>query len=194
MVALPYMIVDAKSTGIKDFKKVMPAIRRNLIISMAVFGRAAERMLRKKMRSGKYTVNSPAWKAAKGGTKVLFNTNHFSTAIKSRVIPGAGPVFCSVEVGWLQNTRHPNRQTSGGLQDIVKFLTNNQTWEPSRSSAKAFWAQVPKSWKDSHPPLFKETWYSPKRDFISGTRTSPATIALLHKKVQYAVDRAMKGK
>lgn len=193
MVAVPHMSIDLRHKGIRDFNRIVPAIRRNLMVSLKVFGKAGESMMRKKMLSGGYPENSPPWAAAKGGKAVLFNTNHLSTKIKNRLLPGAGPIFASVEIGFLENTTHPNRQTKGGLQDIAKFLTGRQAWEPKRSSVKAFWAQVPKEWKASNPPLFKETWTSPARDFIKDLAYDPAFLALLHKHVDQAISRALKG-
>lgn len=195
MVAVPYMSIDLRRKGIKNYNKIISSLRRNLLIKMKVFGNAAERDMRKRLKSGKYAENSPPWAKAKGGGKVLYNTGHLSTKIKNRVIPGVGPVFVSVEVGFLDNTKHPNRQSKGSIQDIAKFLTGNQSWEPKRSSVKAFWAKVPKEWKAANPPLFKDTWTSPERDFVKGSPYDhAATIALLHKHLDHAIRRAMEGK
>jgi hypothetical protein len=187
------MMIDLRSKGIKDFTRLVPAIRRNLLITMKVFGNAAERSMRNRMRSGKYAKKSPPWAAATAGRPVLYNTKHLSTLIKNRVVPGAGPIFCSVEVGFLDPVPHTDRG-GGNVQKIVENLQRETSWNPTQEQADAFWAKIPPEWKNANTPFFKEEWTSPARPFIRDTAYDPAMIALLHKHVDHAIERALKGK
>lgn len=193
MVAIPNMTIDLRRKGIKDFKRLVPSIRRNLLPFMKTFGNAVGRSMRKKMSSGKYAKKNPAWAAATDGRPVLYNTMHLSTQIKNRVIPGAGPLFCSCEVGFLDKKPHPDRK-GGNIQDIVKNLNRETSWNPTTRQAKAFWRRIPNSWKRNNTPFFKEEWTSMPRPFVKDLAHDPAMIALLHKKVDFAIKRAMKGK
>lgn len=188
------MTFDYRQQNAVDFKRLDRSLRRNLLISMKVFGNHAVRRLRKIMRSGKYEENSPPWKAAKGGGKVLFHTNHISTTLESDVLPGVGNILVTVKVGWLKQTPHPARKTSKNIQDIVEFLQEEHTWEPSWSSAKAFWAKVPSEWKKANPPMFKGVFESPARSFMTDARNDVELQTSFLHYVKQASERAMKGK
>jgi len=188
------MTLDYRKVNPVDLSRVNASFRRNLLISMKVFGNKAVRRLRKIMRSGKFAENSPPWKAAKGGGKVFFHTNHLSTLLESDVRPGVGNIYVTVEVGWPKAQPHPARETSKNVQEIVEFLQEEHTWEPSWSSAKAFWAQVPSEWKKANPPMFKGVFKSPARSFMTVARNDVELQASFLHYVKYASERALKGK
>jgi hypothetical protein len=188
------MTFDYREQNAIDFRRIDRSLRRNLLISMKVFGNKAVRRLRKIMRSGKFAENSPPWKAAKGGGKVLYHTGHTSTTLESDVLPGVGDIYVTVKVGWLKPEPHPERQTKGTIQDIIAFHQKEQSWEPSWSSAKAFWAQVPSEWKKTNPPMFKGVFESPKRDFMTTAKNDVELQGSFLHYVKYASERALKGK
>jgi len=187
------MIVDYREVNALDPRRFDRALRRNLMIAMKVFGNKAERRVRRIMRSGKYAKNSPPWAAAKGSGRPLYHTGHMSTRIKNRVIPGVGDLFVSVEVGFLDNAPHPERGNIG-MQSLVGWLSKDQSWEPTKSQADAFWAKVPSEWKKTHAPIFKGVFESPARDFMHDALLDPVLQNTFLHYVKYATDRALQGK
>lgn len=188
------MTFDYRERNAIDFRRIDRSLRRNLLISMKVFGNKAVRRLRKIIRSGSYAENSPPWAAVKGSGKSLYHTGHTLTTLESDVIPGVGNIYVSVEVGWTKPKPHPARQTSGSIQDIIAFHQNDVEWEPKWSSVKAFWAKVPNEWKRSNDVMFKEVWKSPKRDFMTDAKNDvELQMSFLHY-VKMASERALRGK
>ena len=178
-----------------QFESVSKRLKQILPIEMAIFNKRAERKMRQILKAGQYKQNSPPWARAKGSARPLYHTGHLSTMIKGRIIPGTGDIYIMVELGWLDNKPHPERPGSkGGLQDIIAFLTKKREWQPRRSSVKAFWARVPNEWKRSNPPQFKETWVSPKRDFMTDVWKNADIQMHFRMAVGRAVSKALSGR
>jgi len=178
-----------------DYGKIVPNLTRRMFVNMKIVGEFTERKIRKLMMSGKYEKNTSPRAAAKDSDRSLYHTGHLSTKIKNRVFPGSGNYFVRVSVGWFTNSNHPGRERgSGGLQTIVNWLTEKQTWQPTDAQRRAFWAQVPAEWKLNNPPIHKPTWESPARDFMTEVATDPQVHALFLKMIVKSTEEIFKGK
>lgn len=189
------MSVKYKIDNEIDYDKVVPNLARRMFINMKIVGVFTERKIRKRMLSGKYEKNTPPWAAAKGSNRSLYHTGHLSTKISSRVYPLTRNNFVRVGIGWYSNSKHPGRERgSGGLQTIVNWITNQQSWQPTDAQRRAFWAQVPTEWKLQNPPIHKPVWESPARDFMTDVATDPQIHALFLKMIVQSTEEAFKGK
>lgn len=171
-------------------------LRRNLLYTMRLFSKRTTTVVRKKLLSGKYASNSPPWMAAKDGGRSLYHTGHLSTTLRASVIGGMGNDYVYIRVGWLEDTPHP--RSGIGMQKLVGWLTGVQEWEPRRSQVKAFWAKIPKEWKDQNSPLFRQMWRSPHkgkaRNFLKDVIADPQILLMVRKYSRLAYQRTVAGK
>lgn len=186
--------VDYETRGTVDFAKFNTLLRRNLMKTMVVCGNKTIRRMRVIIRRGNYAKNNPPWKAAKGGRKSLYHTGYLTMAMKSKVEKGENNVFVITKVGWLDNSPHERRPSSLGMQDIIRFLTNEQTWEPSPASRKAFWAKVPSRWKRNNVMEYRPQWKSPRRDFMADVYNDNAISSNFVLYTHKAIERTFRGK
>lgn len=185
-----------------DFVKLTPRLKKELLRAVTQFGKRASGkgalgLQRHLQRSSSYDGNNPWWRKAKHNKRVFYDSGYWRKQASYKVLPAAGDILASVEVGFVNKSPHPSERQSGNMdvQRIAKILAGGKTWTPTPAQRQGFWRTIRRrgvkiNQKKIEP---RAEYRTPKRDFVKEHLDTPKVKRLFMQLIDKAVAHALKS-